>query len=65
MIETILGAIFIIGLFLFTIYGLPKMGYKVRGKRFVHDWGKTESNDWVRYERGNSIITKSKKTLKN
>jgi len=35
MFETILGAIFILGLFLFTVYGLPKMGYRIRGKRFT------------------------------
>lgn len=34
MFETILGAIFIIGLFVFTVYGLPKLGFRVRGKRF-------------------------------
>lgn len=35
MFETILGAIFIIGLFVFTVYGLPKIGYRVIGKRFT------------------------------
>ena len=38
MFETILGAIFIFGLFLFTAYGLPKMGYKMKGKRFVNNY---------------------------
>ena len=38
MFETILGAIFILGLFLFTAYGLPKMGYRIRGKRIYRDF---------------------------
>ncbi len=32
-IQIVLGGIFIIGLFLFTVYGLPKLGFKIRGKR--------------------------------
>ena len=35
MFETILGAIFILGLFLFTAYGLPKMGYRIRGREYI------------------------------
>lgn len=35
MFEIILGAIFILGLFLFTVYGLPKLGYKIHKKRFI------------------------------
>jgi len=33
MIETILGGIVVLALFLFTVYGLPKFGYRMRGKR--------------------------------
>lgn len=38
MFETILGGIFIISLFLFTAYGLPKMGYRIGGKRIYRDY---------------------------
>lgn len=38
MVETIIGAIFILSLFLFTAYGLPKLGYKIRGKRIYRDY---------------------------
>lgn len=49
MFETILGAIFILGLFLFTAYGLPKMGYRIRGKRLI-------KNGWNIEERENAKI---------
>lgn len=38
MFETILGAIFIIGLFVFTVYGLPKLGFRIRGKRVMSNY---------------------------
>lgn len=47
MFETILGAIFILGLFLFTAYGLPKMGYKVKGKRFVNNYTPKEDTKYI------------------
>ena len=47
MLETILGAIFILGLFLFTVYRLPKMGYKVKGKRFVNNYIPKEDTKYI------------------
>lgn len=35
MLEIILGGIGILVLFLFTVYGLPKLGWRVRGRRFI------------------------------